>query len=411
MARRKGNLDMNNLPLSGYRVIDFGWVWAGTLLGSILGSYGAEVIKMESRRRIDGLRLGKVFKLGYELEKNPYFHNLNRNKLSARINMAHEEGARLIRELVKKSDIVIENFTPGTLKKRGLDYANLAEVKSDVIMLSMSPMGQHGPLSSLVTYAPVISALSGIDSMVGYPGENPIGFKHPFADVVASMSGLFSVLAAIRHHIRTGEGQYIDLSQGEAVMPFMGEAFLANEMNNHVMGPQGNMSSTMAPHGVYPCVGDDKWISIAVKTEEEWSSFCGVLKDPEWTKEVKFSTSENRIANALELDKRVAAYTNNHDNYELAKQFQEAGVAAAPMLDNSEILEDPNMKERNVFINGEHPVVDETLSYNWPWKIDGIDCRMERAPLFGEHSEYVFGEILGFSSDEIKNLVEKEIIY
>ena len=136
------------------------------------------------------------------------------------------------------------------------------------------------------------------------------------------------------------------------------------------------MSSTMAPHGVYPCVGDDKWISIAVKTEEEWSSFCGVLKDPEWTKEVKFSTSENRIANALELDKRVAAYTNNHDNYELAKQFQEAGVAAAPMLDNSEILEDPNMKERNVFINGEHPVVDETLSYNWPWKIDGIDCRM-----------------------------------
>lgn len=402
---------MNNLPLSGYRVVDFGWVWAGTLLGSILGSYGAEVIKMESRRRIDGLRLGKVFKLGDELEKNPYFLNLNRNKLSTRINMAHEEGARLIKELVKKSDIVIENFTPGTLKKRGLDYASLAEVKPDIIMLSLSPMGQHGPLANLVTYAPVISALSGIDSMVGYPGENPIGFKHAYADVVASMSGLFSVLAAVRHHARAGEGQYIDLSQGEAVMPFMGEAFFANEMNNQVMGPLGNTSRTMAPHGIYPCIGDDKWISIAVKTGEEWSSFCGVLGDPDWTKEDMFRTSVQRIAHAVELNKHVAAWTKNHENYEITKLLQKAGVAAAPMLDSSEILDDPNMKERKVFIDGEHPVVDNTVLYNWPWKMSGVDCRMQSAPLFGEHSEYVFGEILGFSREEIENLVEQEIIY
>ncbi|MBF0278633.1 MAG: CoA transferase [SAR324 cluster bacterium] len=402
---------MSNLPLAGYRVVDFGWVWAGTLLGSILGSYGAEVIKMESRRRIDGLRLGKVFKLGDELEKNPYFLNLNRNKLSTRINMAHEEGARLIRELVKKSDIVIENFTPGTLKKRGLDYESLAEVKPDIIMLSLSPMGQQGPLANLVTYAPVISALSGIDSMVGYPGENPIGFKHAYADVVASMSGLFSILAAVRHHAQTGQGQYIDLSQGEAVMPFMGEAFLASEMNNNVMGPQGNTSRTMAPHGVYPCIGDDKWVSIAVKTEEEWCSFCGVLGDPEWTKEDKFCTTAQRIAHVVELDEHVAAWTKNHDKYEITELLQKAGVAAAPMLDSSEILSDPHLKEREVFVDGEHPVVDKTVLYNWPWKMNGVDSRMQRAPLFGEHSEYVFSEILGFSQEEIENLKEQEVIY
>ena len=402
---------MSNLPLSGYRVIDFGWVWAGTLAGSILGSYGAEVIKMESRRRIDGMRLGKVFEIGEELEKNPNFHNLNRNKLSARINMAQEKGAKLIKELVKKSDIVIENFTPGTLKKRGLDYASLAKVKPDIIMLSLAPMGQKGPLSNLVTYAPVISALSGIDSMVGYPGENPIGFKHAYADVVASMCGLFAILAAVRHHARTGQGQYIDLSQGESVMPTMGEAFLDYEMNNRVMGPQGNTSKTMAPHGIYPCAGDDKWISIAVKTDEEWQRFCRVLGDPEWTTEEKFRDAEQRIAHAAELDEHVAAWTKKYENYEITEMLQKVGVAAAPMLDTSEIFFDPHMNERKTFVDVEHPVMGNTVLYNWPWKMDDVACRMQRAPLFGEHSEYVFGEILGLSRKEMEKLIEAEVIF
>jgi len=402
---------MGNLPLSGYRVVDFGWVWAGTLAGSILGAYGAEVIKMESRRRIDGMRLGKVFEIGDELEKNPNFHNLNRNKLSIRVNMAHEEGVRLIKELVKKSHIVIENFTPGTLKKRGLDYASLAEVKSDIIMLSLAPMGQHGPLADLVTYAPVISALSGIDSMVGYPGENPIGFKHAYADVVASMSGLFAILAAVRHHARTGQGQYIDLSQGESVMPSMGEAFFEYEMNNRVLGPQGNTSKTMAPHGLYPCAGEDKWVSIAVKTDEEWQGFCRAIGNPDWTTQEKFRDSAERIAHAAELDEHVAAWTKKHDNHEISELLQKAGVAAAPMLDTSEIFLDPHMNERKVFVDVEHPVMGNTVLYNWPWKMNDIESRMQRAPLFGEHSEYVFGEILGISQEEIKKFVEQEVIY
>ncbi len=402
---------MSNLPLSGYRVIDFGWVWAGTLAGSILGAYGAEVIKMESRRRIDGMRLGKVFEIGDELEKNPNFHNLNRNKLSIRVNMAQEEGVRLIKELVKKSHIVIENFTPGTLQKRGLDYASLAEVKPDIIMLSLAPMGQHGPLANLVTYAPIISALSGIDSMVGYPGENPIGFKHAYADVVASMSGLFAILGAVRHHARTGQGQYIDLSQGESVMPAMGEAFLEYEMNNRVMGPQGNTSKTMAPHGLYPCSGDDKWVSIAVKTDEEWQSFCRAVGNPGWAMEEKFRDSAQRIAHAAELDEHVAAWTKNHDNYEITELLQKAGVAAAPMLDTSEIFLDPHMNERKVFVDVEHPVMGNTVLYNWPWKMSDVASRMQRAPLFGEHNEYVFGEILGISREEMKKLMEQEVIY
>lgn len=399
------------LPLSGIRIADFGWVWAGTLLGSILGSYGAEVIKIESKRRLDGMRLGRVFELGDELEKNPSFHNLNRNKLSITVDISKEEGAQLIKELVKKSDIVIENFTPGTLQKRGLDYSSLARIKPDLIMISLSPMGQRGPLADLVTYAPIISALSGIDSMVGYPGESPLGFKHAYADVVASMSGLFALLVAIRHRARTGEGQYIDLSQGESVMPAMGEAFMEYDMNHRVMGPQGNTSKAMAPHGIYRCAGDDKWVSIAVKTDAEWDNFCDAIGNPPWTKDDRFSTTAKRIAHARELDGYVTEWTSRHGDYEATEILQRAGVAAAPVLTTEGIFLDPHFNERQVFVNVEHPVLGNTVLYNWPWKIFGLEHRMQRCPLLGEHNDYVFGDILGLTRDDIKALTEKEIIY
>ena len=401
----------NNLPLTGYRVVDFGWVWAGTLLGSILGSYGAEVIKIESNHRLDGMRFGKVFELGEELEKNTFFQNLNRNKLSITLDISKEEGRQLIKELIQKSDIVIENFSPGTLERRGLDYSTLAKLKSDLIMLSLSPMGQHGPLSKLVTYAPIISALSGMDSLVGYPGESPIGFKHAYADVIASMYGLFAILAAIKHHAETGEGQYIDLSQGEAVMPAMGEAFMEYEMNNRVTGSLGNVSKTMAPHGIYPCAGEDKWISIAVKTADEWQHFCHTIGDPSWTKEEQFSDTAKRIAHAEELDKHVSEWTSQHDFYEATEILQKVGVAATPVLNTEDIFLDTHFNERKAFVDVEHPINGSTMLYNWPWKIDDLDYRMRHAPLLGEHNDYVFGQLLGLSGKEIKKLMADEIIH
>jgi benzylsuccinate CoA-transferase BbsF subunit len=402
---------VNNLPLAGYRVVDFGWVWAGTLLGSILGLYGAEVIKMESKRRIDGLRIGKVFELGNELEKNTFFQNLNRNKLSITLDISKPKGVQLIKELVKKSDIVSENFSPGVLERRGMDYPSLAKVKPDIIMVSLSPMGQQGPLSRLVTYAPIISALSGIDSLVGYPDENPIGFKHAYADVVASMCGLFSVLAAIRHHARTGEGQYIDLSQCESVMPAMGEAFMDYEMNGRVMRPQGNTSKTIAPHGIYPCSGDDKWVSIAVKTEEEWQSFCQAIGNPSWATQDKFSDASRRIANAKELDKHVTEWTLQHDRYEVAEILQKAGVAATPVLTTEDIFLDPHFNERKTFVDVEHPMTGSSVLYNTPWKIKDMEVTWHHAPLLGEYNDYVFEQILGLSREEVDRLMEEEVIY
>ena len=204
---------MRELPLKGYRAVDFGWVWAGTVLGHILADYGAEVIKVESKRRLDGLRLGRVFELGTALEINPTFHNLNRNKLSITVDIRQPKGVELLKRLIAESDIVIENFTPDVMRKRGLDYDSLIKVNANIIMISMSAAGSYGPLAHVVTYAPVISALSGIDSMVGYENDRPLGFKHAYADPTASLFGAFAVLGALRYREKTGKGQHIDLSQ------------------------------------------------------------------------------------------------------------------------------------------------------------------------------------------------------
>lgn len=403
---------MKKLTFADLRVVDFGWVWAGAVLGHILADHGAEVIKVESKRRLDGLRLGKVFELGETLEINPWFHNLNRNKLSATIDITKPKGAELIKELVQKSQLVVENFTPGVLERYGLDYPCLAKIKPDIIMISMSPMGRNGPLSQIVTYAPIISALSGIDSMVGYPGDQPLGFKHAYADPTASLFGTFAVLAALRYKERTGKGQYIDLSQAESLTSLIGEAIMDYAMNGRVRGNQGNKTDIMAPYGSYPCQGDDKWVSIAVKTDEEWQRFCKAIGEPAWVKDSKFADKYRRLANSDELDKHVAEWTSKYPDYEVTEILQKAGVAAAPILGTDAIFLDPHFNERHTFADVEHPVVGGTVIYDLPWKLGGVKRKPVRhAPLLGEHNDYVLGEILGISPEERENLVAEEVVY
>lgn len=395
----------------GLRVVDFGWVWAGTVLGHVLADYGAEVIKIESKRRLDGLRFGKVFELGEELEKNSFFHNLNRNKLSITVDFTKPRGADLLKKLIKKSDLVVENFTPGVLSRHGLDYRCLTEVKPDIIMISLSPAGQQGPLSQILIYAPILSALSGIDSMVGYPDDRPLGFKHAYADPTASLFGLLAVLAALRYHARTGKGQYIDLSQYETITGLMGEAIMDYTMNGRVAGPKGNQSNIMAPHGIYPCKGEDKWVSIAIKTEGEWSAFCRVMGNPTWSKDDKFGDVHKRVSNFKELDQHITEWTLTHSDYEAAEILQNAGVAATPVLSTDGIFLDPHFTERKTFIDVEHPVVGGTVLYNVPWKFKNLDpIPMRPAPLLGEHNEYVFEDILGLSGKEIDELNKEEVI-
>ena len=402
---------MANYPLDGYRVIDFSWVWAGPLLGMVLADMGAEVIKVETKKRLDSARLTPG-RSTVGPETDFVFHSMNRNKLGITVDMSHPRGAALIRELVEISDVAVENFSPKGLRNLGLEYASLREVNPRLVMISLPAAGQYGPLSDIVTYAPSLGALCGYSSLMGYPGERVLGEQTPYLDVNSAIHGAFAVLAALYYRERTGKGQYIDMAQIEVGASTIGEAFMEYFMNGRVMGTMGNRNPAMAPHNNYPCKGDDKWISIAVKTDEEWRSFCDAIGNPPWAEDARFSDGSNRLRNQDELDKLVSGWTLEFTYYEVMDILQKAGVAAAPCLDLTERFSDPHFEERETHLQVEHSATGVDIIAGIPFKLSETPGAVRRpAPLLGEHNEHVFGKLLGKTGEEIAQLIEDKVIY
>ncbi|MBI3967904.1 MAG: CoA transferase, partial [Chloroflexi bacterium] len=293
----------DRLPLAGYRVLDFGWVIAGPIVGAILADLGAEVIKVESRQRVDASRRGRPITgenvqqgdQGLHPDLIPMFHAVNRNKLSITVNLADPVARELILKLVPKVDAVIENFAPGVLQRLRLAYEDLVRVKPDLVMLSLSATGQYGPLRDVRTYAPSVSSLAGLESLVGYQGDEVLGMTGAnFADPTAGLFASFAVMAALYHRNETGVGQYIDMAQVEAITCLSGEAILDYSMNGRVAEPQGNHDLLMSPHNFYRCAGDDEWAAIAIAGEDEWQGFCRALGNPAWTQDPRFADRAGR---------------------------------------------------------------------------------------------------------------------
>ena len=402
---------MVKYPLEGYRAVDFSWVWAGPLLGMILADMGAEVIKVETNKRIDSARLTPG-RSTVGPETDFVFHSMNRNKLGITIDMSNPRGAEIIKELIKISDIALENFSPKGLKNLNLDYSVLSEVNPRLVMISLPAAGQYGSLSNIVTYAPSLGALCGYSSLIGYPGERVLGEQTPYLDVNSAIHGAFVVMAALFYRENTGRGQYIDMAQIEVGASTIGEAFMEYFINGREMGTSGNRSPVMAPHNNYPCIGEDKWVSIAVKTEDEWLGFCDAMGNPPWTKEERFGDRAGRLSNLDELDKLVAAWTLEYTYYEVMEMLQRAGVAAAPCLDLTERFSDPHFESRQTHLQVEHPATGVDIIAGVPFKLSETPCEVRRpAPLMGEHNEYVLGELLGKSKEEITQLIEEQVVY
>ena len=413
---------MAQLPLEGCRVIDFGWVWAGPMLGGLLADLGAEVIRVESRDRPDNLReIGRPISenfvqgcphpdlKGEDIEQVPMFHNVNRGKLGITLNLKHPEAPGVIKELARVSDVVIENFTPQVLRRVGLGYDDLREVRPDLIMISMAVAGQSGPLSDIRTYAPSLTSLGGLESLVGYPEEPVLGMlTFGYGDPNAAACGAFALLAALYHRHKTGEGQHIDLSQLEAAVCLLGEALLDHTMNGRVAGPQGNRNPFMAPHGIYPCKGEDQWVAVAVETNEDWRTLCRAMEKPDLVGEERFADVYNRLQHWQELDQILAQWTRRHTPYEVMEILQRSGVAAAPVLDIDGLGNDPHFQKRGIRVPCEHPVTGpETLCSN-PWNLSDTSPKVRQpAPMLGQHNHYVFGQLLGKSPEEV-NRLEKE---
>lgn len=406
---------MTQSALEGVRVINFGWIWAAPVMGHLLADFGAEVIRVESNVRpcifrrimpLEGTEPGPNL--------NGHWQNWNRNTLGITANWKEPEAVELLKRLVTKSDVVIENFPPRVLKERGLDYESLVKVKPDLIMISLPAVGQTGPLKDIMTFGPSLSSIAGIASLLGYPDTGEASFEYCYTDSISSVTGVFLILSCLRHRNLTGEGQLIDMGQSEASSCLIGESIMEYTMNGRVMGFQGNLNRWMAPHNLYPCKGEDRWVSIAIKTEEEWDNFCKAIGRPSWTKEDRFADNNSRLRNRKDLDRLVSEWTIEHTPYEVMEILQRVGVAAMPSLDDDErCFTDPHHKARESFVEMQTPDIEEPVPiYNVPWKLCETPGKIrDHAPTIGQHNDYVYGEILGLSKEEIAKLTEEKVIY
>ena len=413
---------MATLPLNNYRVIDLGSAWAGPMATQILADMGAQVIKVESRERMDGLRLGRPIvgedaaggDRGLWPELQPVFHSLNRNKLGVTLNLKTGEGLSLAKELAARSDVVLDNYSPGVLQRLGLDYPVLRRIRPDIICVSMPAMGETGPLRDVLAYAPIIQALSGFMSLVGYQEDEPLvgELQSPWSDAVSSIHASLAIAAALRHRNRTGEGQSIEVAQLEATASMLGEAILDYQMTGHVAGPRGNADIESAPHNNYPCAGDDKWVAIAVATEEEWQGFCRALGNPDWCADPRFAGKPGRMTHVRELDRYVAAWTAQLSVDDVVQILQADGVAAMGVMNIEDQFLDPHWQERRTYAEIEHPNVGTEWVYGVPWLLGDTPGGVRTsAPTLGQHNEFVFHQLLGLPIARLERLRSEKVIY
>ena len=404
-------------PLSGYRVLDFGWVLAGAIPGMVLADMGAEVIKVETRQRMDYMRLGRPI-IGDEPdpEQHPMFHNVNRSKFSIALNTTKPQAIDLIKELVAHCDVVIENFSPGVMDRLDLGYDVMSDIRPGLVMASLSSNGQTGPLRDLRAYAPSIGALSGLDSTVGYEDGGsqgrPLGVKHAYADVCAALHSVFAILSALYRRRHTGQGQYIDLSMLRATVATMGAGLMEYEMTGRVMRPRGNYDPVMAPYGNFPCQGDDSWLSVAVRTEEEWQGLKRAMGDPNWAGTAGFASRYARLRNRQELEAHLGRWTAQRDAEEMAELLQSHGVAAIPVMGAEDRLFSEHFRERGLYSDIEHPSLGAEPIFNIMWNLSETPPSIRRhAPLLGEHNQQIFGGLLGLSPEKIRQLEEDQVLW
>jgi crotonobetainyl-CoA:carnitine CoA-transferase CaiB-like acyl-CoA transferase len=394
---------MNEKPLQGIRVLDFTWMLAGPYATRIFADYGAEVIKVQSRKTARGA----------ESNLTGYFNTWNRNKRSITLNLSYPEARGIVLKLVEKCDVVIENFSPRVMPNWDLDYERLKEAKPDLVMLSMSAMGQGGPWKDYVAFAPTLHALSGLTQLTSLRKDPPLGLGYAYADIVAGLYAAFGVLAALEYRDRTGRGQYIDLSEYEAICTLMGPFLLDASVNQKEILPPVDPSDYMGagPHGCYRCSGEDRWCVISVCSEAEWQSLSRVLGHPDWTTEERFATKAKRKENRKELDELLTKWTIQHTAEEAVRLLQGAGISAGVVQNAEDLSKDPQLVTRKFFVQLEHPILGKTVSDRSPIKFEEdytVDWRA--APQLGEDNRYVFLELLGFTDEELSHYIERGVI-
>jgi len=395
------------LPLAGVKVLDLMWVIAGPWSTRYLADYGATVVKVESPSRVDTLRTIAPFKDHVPgPERSGAFATVNAGKRGLSVNLASEEGRSIVKKLAAWADVVTESFAPGALARMGLGYEELKTLNPDVILVSSCLNGQTGPYSSLAGFGTMGLHLAGFGELAGWPDRPPAGPAGAYTDYVAPKFTAASILAALDHRRRTGEGQYIDFSQGEASAHFLAPALLDYFVNGHVQSRSGNASLDHAPHGVYPVAGTDCWVAIAVTNDEQWRALCSVLGQPGADVGGGFDSAAERLALREALDAWIARWTSEREVSETEVALQAVGVPCHRVSGSSDLMADPQLVERQHFIEVPHPDLGPVFVENSRMVFSETPAHVTRpGPTFGQDNDFVLRELLGLGDEEITALL------
>jgi benzylsuccinate CoA-transferase BbsF subunit len=399
--------------LDGIKVVDFSWVGVGPITAKYLADHGAEVIRIESQAHPDPLRSTPPWAGATPgLNRSQFYANYNTSKYGASLDLSKPKGRELAKRLVARADIVLESFTPRVMKNWGLDYAELVQVKPDLIMLSTCQQGQTGPHARYPGYGNLMAALAGFNAISGWPDRPPASPYGAYTDYIVPRFAASALLAALDYRRRTGKGQYIDVSQYEAALHFLAPLILDYTVNGRVMQRQGNRDAQAAPHGAYRCRGEERWCAIAVTNDEEWRAFCRASGAPPWTQDPRFATPQSRLAHVEALDDLVQTWTMRFTPEEVMQRLQEHGVPAGIVADCGDLHRDPQLQHRGFFVELHHLEMG-------PSPYDGLQFTLSKtpgalrspAPCLGEHNEHVFKGLLGLSEEEYVQLIIEEVIY
>ena len=404
-------------PLEGVRIIEMGQLIAIPFAMKMLADMGAQVIRLESVARLESYRSDSVYQndiSGEFWNKGANFYEQNRNKLGVTLDLSKPEGLQVLRNLVSIADVFSENFTPRVIKNFGLEYEDLRKIKPDIIMVSSTGYGFYGPWSNFGATGPATEGAAGLAYQTGYLGGGPVMAEIPYTDYTSGEHTVFAVMAALMHRLRTGQGQFVDISQTQATSSTIPEVLMDFSANGRSGQRFGNQDTVMSPHGCYPCRGDDRWITIAVATDEEWQAVCRVLGQNGWAADPRFEDSLSRWKNRDELDALIGTVTSTWDAHELMHALQKDGVAAGAVLDSKDLLFDPHLGQRNfyeVVTHHESTGIPPLPYAGRPWKLSKTPAvNSQPAPLMGEHNNLVLSGLLGKTAEEMAELEEAGII-
>lgn len=396
--------------LEGVRIVEFGWAVVGPLTTSWAGGYGAEVIKVETRTRPDIIRSMTPFKNDkVNLDNSLFFGRENASKKSVALNLKLPQGRELAKRLAATADVVLDSYTAGVMAKWGLGYQDLIQVKPDLIMLSSCMYGQTGALRSMPGYGVPLTAISGLTYHCGWPDRKPCGPYGSYTDYLVPRLNLLAIISALARRQRTGQGVYLDAAQLEASVQFVAPALLDYALTGRVAQREGNREAQAAPHGVYPCAGQDRWVAITVLDDRQWKGLVHAMGSPEWALDPELERLEGRLARAEELDRRIAEWTSTKQDHAVMALLQALKVPAGVANDGRDLGEDPQLTHDRYFTRREHPVMGAVDYAAHALEFSAAPQRVDRSPCLGEHTKEICQGLLGLGEDEYQRLEQEGV--